>query len=231
MSEETWTEESLGQKSAEELKALLKERGVEAASEEQSALVAQLLQLQTEQTPAAEQTEAPPAKKTRTEGGEDDGCTVLIEGLVRPLNVRNLQSMLEARAGPVRALWLNAIKTHCYATFEHAEDAARARTELHGVHWPETSASTLTVRASTVLEAVRAERDEAAAAAAATAARRPAAPPAAAAHEEPAEEPPRAPAEPPVVVPLPDEYAQHYNKTETQPTLYWLPRDGKKLDL
>lgn len=250
MSEEAWTEESLGQKSVDELKALVAAQGAEATGEEPAALVAQLLRLQAEKTPASEAApEAPPVKRTKTEDGEaatgaeaGSSSTVFIEGFVRPLNVKTLQSMLEARAGRVTDLWLNAIKTHCYATFARPEDAARARAELQGVHWPETNEGTLTVRASSAAEAARAKDDEAAALAADAAARsssssstaaqpEPAGAAAGAESEDaatPADE--RVPPEPPVEVPLPDEYAQHYNKTATQPTLYWLPRDGKRLD-
>ena len=246
MSEDAWTEESLGQKSAEELKALLAAQGAEAASEEPAALVAQLLALQAARAPAAEPTAEPPVKRAKTEDGEvatsgsdssdSESRTVFIDGLVRPLNAKTLQAMLEARAGRVAELWLNAIKTHCYATFERAEDAARARTELQGVRWPETNPGALAVRASSAAEAADARAAEAAAIAA-DAARSSSSGSSSTAAPEEREEPatptdaaPAAPAEPPVEVPLPAEYAQHYNRTETQPPLYWLPRDGRRLD-
>lgn len=33
--------------------------------------------------------------------------------------------------------WMDAIKTHCYATFESEECAARAREALWGLRWPD----------------------------------------------------------------------------------------------
>ena len=49
--------------------------------------------------------------------------------------------------GPLVAdtgFWMNAIKTHCYATFESEACAARAREALYGLKWPDERGGSLT---------------------------------------------------------------------------------------
>jgi len=192
----------------------------------------------------------PPMKKQKT--GEDseivkdkkeedsaksEGKYVLfVEGFVRPFTVKNLQTMLETKFGKVTDLWLNDIKTFGYVTFETSEAYELAKKELDGMHWPESNKCTLSVRDSNPDEAQRAKRGGSTqlrpvvkqdvanlpqSRQNASTKDRKEEEPAAAAAAEPA------PREPPIDIPLAEEYEKNFNKTETQPTLYWLTRTGK----
>ena len=197
-----------------------------------------------------EKAEEPPAKKAKTDDvaaeeatEEAQSNTVFIEGFVRPLNLKQVQEMLEEKVGKVTSVWLNSIKTHGFATFESAADAARAIKELHGIHWPESNKATLTVRFSSEEEAAQAKAQEASFdttvekanvadlpqsnKASGGASSSPAGSPSESEAESDGESQKR-PTEPPVLVPLDEQAAAHFNKTETEPVLYWLPCDGEK---
>lgn len=67
-------------------------------------------------------------------------CTIRVDGFVRPFTLPKAQALVaEMGGGPLveKGFWMNAIKTHCYATFSCTEHAAKAREALYNLVWPE----------------------------------------------------------------------------------------------
>lgn len=68
-------------------------------------------------------------------------ATIRVDGFIRPFRLVAAKEMLEERGGgPLvgeDGMWMDVIKTHCYATFQSEECAARARIALHKYQWPE----------------------------------------------------------------------------------------------
>ena len=80
--------------------------------------------------------EAPKSERAPTE-------YLHVRGLVRPLNVKQLQALFEKSAPIDRAaadfFWTDAIKTHCIVKFCTPEEAARVREATWGLKFPETN--------------------------------------------------------------------------------------------
>lgn len=80
--------------------------------------------------------EAPKSERAPTE-------YLHVRGLVRPLNVKQLQALFEKTAPIDRAgadfFWTDAIKTHCIVKFCTPADAARVREATWGLKFPETN--------------------------------------------------------------------------------------------
>lgn len=68
-------------------------------------------------------------------------ATLRVDGFIRPFRLTGVKDLLEEKGGgPLvgeHGLWMDAIKTHCYATFESEDSAARARVALYNLTWPE----------------------------------------------------------------------------------------------
>jgi apoptotic chromatin condensation inducer in the nucleus len=67
-------------------------------------------------------------------------CTIRVDGFKRPLRVPELKAYLAEKAGADMVeggFWMDSIKTHCYATFPHSDNATAAREALHNQVWPE----------------------------------------------------------------------------------------------
>jgi apoptotic chromatin condensation inducer in the nucleus len=68
-------------------------------------------------------------------------CTIRVDGFVRPFTLPKAQALVvEMGGGPLvdgKGFWMDAIKTHCYATFQKEEHAIKAREALYGLVWPE----------------------------------------------------------------------------------------------
>lgn len=66
-----------------------------------------------------------------------------VRGLVRPLNVKQLQALFEKTAPIDRAapdfFWTDSIKTHCIVKFCTPEEAARVRDATWGLKFPDTN--------------------------------------------------------------------------------------------
>lgn len=81
-----------------------------------------------------------PAPKSRKEPNR----ALLITNLVRPFTILQLKAML-SHCGKVKSIWINTIKSRCYAVFASIEEATRARETIHGAVWPSTSNKILNV--------------------------------------------------------------------------------------
>jgi hypothetical protein len=68
-------------------------------------------------------------------------ATLRVDGFIRPFRLTGVKELLEEKGeGPLvtdNGLWMDAIKTHCYATFESEDSAAKARLALYNLTWPE----------------------------------------------------------------------------------------------
>lgn len=108
--------------------------------------------------PAATTGQSPPQAVATPTGGENGqarnkrlaknarSCTVRVDGFIRPFRLPAAKELLESKGGEKLGedcFWMNNIKTHCYATFQTEEAAARAREALEGIVWPETHGGTL----------------------------------------------------------------------------------------
>lgn len=71
-------------------------------------------------------------------------ASLYISGLVRPFTLPQLREKL-ASFGEVTYFWIDAVKTHCYCTFDHVASAVAARTGLDDAVWPEASGKALSV--------------------------------------------------------------------------------------
>jgi len=81
-----------------------------------------------------------PVPKSRKEPNR----ALLITNLVRPFTILQLKAML-SHCGKVKSIWINTIKSRCYAVFASIEEATRARETIHGAVWPSTSNKILNV--------------------------------------------------------------------------------------
>jgi apoptotic chromatin condensation inducer in the nucleus len=66
-------------------------------------------------------------------------CTIRVDGFVRPLQLQAAQRLMEEAGGGklvAGGFWMDAIKTHCFATFEAQQHAERAREALYNLKWP-----------------------------------------------------------------------------------------------
>ena len=89
-----------------------------------------------------------------------------VDNFQRPLNVRALKEWLEELYGNSldnSALWVNAIKTHCYVDLSTASEAESLRVKLNGARWPPTNPSCLVASFTEVSAADAPKSSEAAA--------------------------------------------------------------------
>jgi len=68
---------------------------------------------------------------------EEPSLIIIIANLRRPFTTPELREMLEEEFGKLTDLWVNKIKTHCFASFETIEDSRKAREKLHLTIWPQ----------------------------------------------------------------------------------------------
>ena len=66
-------------------------------------------------------------------------CTLRVDGFVRPFRQPAAKDVMVAVGGALGegGFWMDAIKTHCYATFVSEGDAVKARAALYNRVWPE----------------------------------------------------------------------------------------------
>uniref|UniRef100_A0A7S3Z964 SAP domain-containing protein n=1 Tax=Lotharella globosa TaxID=91324 RepID=A0A7S3Z964_9EUKA len=95
---------------------------------------------------------------------ENDGDMVAlrIDGFVRPFRVSQVQELLE-NYGHVTHMWMDSIKTHCYATYKDPAEAQTAYKAIHNLRWPDHSPKKLRVRYVQEDEAIEAARPKLAA--------------------------------------------------------------------
>lgn len=94
---------------------------------------------------------------------EEETDTLRIDNLQRPFSLNALMELLTSHGGPLEEphtvevdgqevvrdpVWLDAIKTHAYATFRDASHAMKAMESLQGMQWPAASPKHLLIRFS-----------------------------------------------------------------------------------
>eukprot|EP00741_Cyanophora_paradoxa_P020952 tig00021319_g20227.t1 len=170
---------------------------------------------------------------------------VLISHLKRPFTEPSLRELLSG-FGKVQNVWLDSIKSKCFATFESAEEGAACREGLYNLLWPPRTGQKLHVEFFTEAEMQRAIEGSQASASSAPTRRGPQGGVAAAAAAAAASVRPQEGARrerdggPAAAKATHDQGARHrereeaagprsldelFRKTRTRPHIYWLPLD------
>ncbi|KAG2200183.1 hypothetical protein INT47_009821, partial [Mucor saturninus] len=73
-----------------------------------------------------------------------DSSALYVKGFVRPLIIRSVQELFGSY-GTVKRFWMDSIKTHCYVTYETAEEAKAAYDQVNGIVFPKDTGKVLSV--------------------------------------------------------------------------------------
>eukprot|EP01087_Luapelamoeba_hula_P007907 TRINITY_DN1946_c0_g1_i1.p1 TRINITY_DN1946_c0_g1~~TRINITY_DN1946_c0_g1_i1.p1 ORF type:complete len:336 (-),score=65.13 TRINITY_DN1946_c0_g1_i1:12-1019(-) len=91
---------------------------------------------QTKTTEVSTDTTVVESQTTATEEEEEVVTnTLLITNFVRPFTLPAVRDYL-GQHGRIVTFWIDAIKTHCYVTYEHVAEAVATRKVVDGVIWP-----------------------------------------------------------------------------------------------
>lgn len=82
----------------------------------------------------------------------DPTDTLLISNFTRPCRETDVRALLTKRGGALVEMWMNAIKSLCYAQFEQIEQAAACRDYVYGRKWSHDSKLPLEAEFVDVLE-------------------------------------------------------------------------------
>lgn len=88
---------------------------------------------------------------------------VFVQNLTRPFTLKGLEGLFR-KFGEINTerFWIDKIKSKCLVTFATIEQATEARSQLHGLRWPDPNPKTLTADFSTDEEIdIRKKADEA----------------------------------------------------------------------
>jgi len=102
--------------------------------------------------PQEQKREVPPPKNPVSNA-------IVIRELVRPFTLKNIQELLN-QTGKVVDLWLNSIKSVCYAKLETEEQATVTRNAIHNSKWPLANGRLLNVDFATSNEMQQAKDGE-----------------------------------------------------------------------